>query len=75
MAVQQIQTNEGAGESDDLEIWLKKNKLTKVRAKFIEDEVSLDDLRELAAVSSPDQLMLIYTNIPTYTYLFLMHES
>eukprot|EP01084_Bolivina_argentea_P210609 358410_1 len=45
MAQQQVDTNEGAGENDELMDFLSKNRLLKAKQQFIDYEVTMDDLK------------------------------
>eukprot|EP01084_Bolivina_argentea_P252072 423015_1 len=52
----QLDTNEGVGEAEDLDVWLKQNKLMKARPKLIENDATLSELKELADESSISEL-------------------
>ena len=44
----QVETNEGwNGEDNELLQWLKEHKLQKAKEKFIEYEISMDDLKSI----------------------------
>ena len=57
MAHDYVETNEGVGENDELLNWLKVNKLLSAKEKFLENDLSLDELRELQF--NADELELI----------------
>eukprot|EP01083_Nonionella_stella_P203997 743972_1 len=52
----QLDTNEGVGEAEDLDVWLKQDKLMKARPKLIENDATLSELKELADESSITEL-------------------
>eukprot|EP01084_Bolivina_argentea_P116123 206386_1 len=58
MALQQIDTHECVGEEQGIDVWLQQNKLMKARDKLIENDVTLDELKELADESSTDELKI-----------------
>ena len=59
MALQQVETNEGVGEDEDIDLWIKNNKLTKAKSKLIEHDAPVSELKELANESTPNDIQLI----------------
>lgn len=57
MSYQLLQVSEGNGENI-LDSWLKEYKLTKIKAKLVEEEITIEELEALSAIDDT-QLKLI----------------
>ena len=63
MAQSYVETNEGAvndGEDNELMSWLKTNKLLNVKQKFIDQDITIDDLKSLD-IKNDLEYVILYT--------------